>query len=317
MRRLGLRLLMAAVGVSLSLFYLLAAAGVYLVLAEVWSSRPDWPTALAIVVAITLGVGYLSYRAGTAQVLSGLDAAVIPRERAPGVHRRLDRLVDAMEVERPQLLIARMRAPNALALGGRSPVVVIDRSLFRLLDGDELETIVAHELAHLESRDGLVQTLAYAALRTVAGVVMLALLPVLVLVTGLARAWAWIGGRPGAWTETPLGRVRTRVEVAVVVVMAVLTLGVLAHSRRREFAADDRAAAVTGKPVALARALRKLERASEPAWGLLSPLYTHSDDEPLGGLFSTHPDTDERVERLLERAERSGERTGGRRIPVQ
>jgi len=196
-------------------------------------------------------------------MLSSLDAVEVPRERAPEIHRRLDALAAAMDVERPRLLLARMRAPNALAVGGGDPVVV-DRSLVRLLSGDEMETILAHELAHLEGRDAFVQTLGYAVLRTAAGLVSLALFPVLLSLTGTARALAWIGGRPAAWPATPTGRVRLAIERGVAVLFVALTLLVLAHSRRREFAADARAAEVTGKPVALARALRKLERAASP-----------------------------------------------------
>ena len=86
--------------------------------------------------------------------------------------------------------------------------------------------------------------------------------------------------------------------------MSVLTSpGPLALSRRREFAADDRAAAVTGDP--LARALRKIERATGGPWELLSQLYVRGEEDTcLRDLLSTHPDTDRRVERLRERARR-------------
>jgi heat shock protein HtpX len=84
-----------------------------------------------------------------------------------------------------------------------------------------------------------------------------------------------------------------------------LTLVLLAHSRRREFTADDRAASVTGNPLALARTLRKIERATKLRWGMTSPLYVHRDDErALTRLLSTHSAMDERVERLIERADR-------------
>lgn len=95
----------------------------------------------------------------------------------------------------------------------------------------------------------------------------------------------------------------------VAVVFLVLTLVIRAHSRHREFAADDRAAEVTGRPLALARALTKIDRVSDPDWGLLSPLYTHGDeDNGLGRLFSTHPTTDDRVERLLASARAAQQR---------
>ena len=195
-----------------------------------------------------------------------------------------------------------------MALGGaRDGVVVVDRSLFTLLTTDELETIVAHECAHLASRDSLVQTLAYSAMRTVVGLLTLALLPLLLFVTGLARGVAWMRGRPMIWDDSSLGRFRALVSTGVVLVRGAFTLVIRAHSRRREFAADDRAASVTGKPFALARALAKIDRVSDPDWSLLSPLYTRGDETgSLGRVLSTHPATEARVERLLERVRGTG-----------
>lgn len=174
-----------------------------------------------------------------------------------------------------------------------------------MLSDAELEAILAHELAHIESHDGLVQTMAYSVFQTLVGLVMLALSPLLFALTGLARATAWMGGRPAAWSETPFGWLRTRVTSAVVVVMLVLTLVVLAHSRRREYAADDRAVEVTARPLELARALHKIRAAAEPERSLLSPLYVRGEvDDPLWGWLSTHPSIEDRIDRLLERVGR-------------
>lgn len=304
MRRLGLRVLMVAVGVSVLAFYLLTAGLAYYLLTALWANRPPLGTSLLLVAATTVALGYLNYQFGTAQLLASLDAVEIPRREAPGLYERVDALAGRMRVESPRVLVAEMALPNAMALGGsRDGVVVVDRALFTLLGPDELETIIAHECAHLESRDSLIQTLAYSAMRTVVGVVTLALLPLLLFFTGLARGVAWIRGRPARWDDGTLGRFREVVTTGVVLVFVVLTLAVRAHSRRREFAADDRAATVTGKPVALARALTKIDRVADPDWSLLSPLYTRGDEEgSFGRVFSTHPATDERVQRLLERA---------------
>lgn len=304
MRRVGLRLLMAGVGVSVLVFYAFAATLTYWVLVLFWANRPPLAQTLVIVAGMTLLFGYLSYQFGTTQLLASLDAVEIPRERAPQLYERVEKLSAQMTIQPPQLLVADLSLPNALALGSaRSGVVVVDRSLFRLLTQSEFDTIVAHELAHLESRDSLVQTLAFSAMRTVVGLLTLALLPLLLFLTGIARAVAWIRGRPTAWSDSALGRFRGLVEGGVAVVFLLLTLLVRAHSRRREFAADDRAAEVTGQPVALARALAKIERVSDPDWGLLTPLYTRGDEQgQLTKILSTHPATDERIDRLLERA---------------
>jgi heat shock protein HtpX len=305
MRRVGLRLLMAGVGFAVLVFYALAAAVAYWALVLFWVNRPPLTQALVIVGGMTLLFGYLSYQFGTTQLLRGLDAVEIPRDRAPQLYDRVEDLSASMAIQPPRLLVADLALPNALALGSaRNGVVVVDRSLFRLLTRSEFDAIIAHELAHLESRDSLVQTLAFSAMRTVVGLLTLALLPLLLFVTGIARGLAWIRGRPTTWSQSALGRFRGLVESGVAVVFLLLTLLVRAHSRRREFAADDRAAEVTGQPVALARALGKIERVSDPDWGLLTPLYTRGDEQgTLTRILSTHPATDERIDRLLDRAD--------------
>ena len=310
MARLGLRLLMMVVGLSLLAFYGLAAVVTYWALATFWANRPPLGTTLLVVGAMTLAFGYLSYQFGTARILSSLDAVEIPRRDAPRLHDDVERLAARMDVAPPRLLVAEMALPNALALGSAgNGVVVVDRSLFRLLTEDELLAILAHEFAHLERRDSLVQTMAVSAIRTVVGVVTVAFLPLLLFVTGLARGMAWLRGRPTQWSEGLLGRFQLLVQNGVAVVFLALTLVIRAHSRRREFAADDRAAEVTGRPLALARALTKIDRVSDPNWGLLSPLYTRGDeDHGLRNLFSTHPATDERVDRLVARTRHDRDR---------
>lgn len=295
---------MATVGVMLLAFYLAVGYLVYLFGAALWAARPDPVTALFFVLAVSLVFGYLSYRFGTARLLSSLDGAPLAREQAPEAHRRLDRLVEQMDLSRPRLLVGQMAAPNALAVGsGRNGALVVDASLFRLLDADELEALFAHELAHLEGRDSLIQSLTYSLGRTLAGVGLLPLLPVVWVLGGVARAVALLRGRPTSWPENPIGRLQRRLGQAALLLVAVVTIAVLAHSRRREYAADDRAAEVAD-PMALARALAKIQRAAEPGWGLLSPLYTHGEEEgPLTRLLSTHPPLDERIERLEEAAE--------------
>ena len=301
---------MAGVGLSLLVGYGLAAWFVYSLLVWIWASRPPLGTTVVIVAVTTLVLGYLSYQYGTSQLLASVDAADLPRERAPELYRRADRLAAEMRIDTPRLLVAEMAVPNALALGSPSDgAVVLDRSLFRLLAPAELEGILAHEFAHLERRDSLVQTLAYSGLRTLVGIVTVLLSPALLFLTGLARGVAWIRGRPTRWAEGTVGQFRLLIGNGVVVLLFVFTLAIRAHSRRRELAADDRAASVTGDPLALARALAKIDRVRDPNWSLLSPLYTRGDEEgTLAQVLSTHPDIDDRIDRLRERARASDPR---------
>nr|WP_254525386.1 M48 family metalloprotease [Natrinema caseinilyticum] len=301
---------MALVGLFLLLWYLGLAALSYWAISILRDSAPSPATTLLLILTVAIVAGVLSYRFGTKQLLSRLEAVELPRSHAPAFYRRLDRLESRMDVGSPTVLIARLPTPNAFALGSaRNGVIVLDRSLFRLLSLDELEVLVAHEFAHLESHDAFVQTLAYSVFRTVAGLVFLVLVPWLVAMVGIARAVAWIRGTPRSWSRTLFGRLLGLIEGGVVVTLLALTLVVRAHSRRREYAADDRAVAVTGKPVALARALRTIERASLSEHGLLATLYVHSEEDALGRLLATHPSTDDRVERLVSRSGSGGRRT--------
>ncbi|RDI72947.1 M48 family metallopeptidase [Halopelagius longus] len=300
---------MLLVGVSILAFYSLLSYGSYVLIVTVWRLRPDPVTTGLVVGATAVLFGYASLRFGTRRLLSRLDARELPRVRYPGVYGILDRLTAEMSVDTPRLLVTRLSVPNAFALdtAGRD-TVVLDAALFRLLDREEFEGLLAHELAHLESRDSLVQTLAFTTLQTAVGILSLLVAPPVFLVTGLALAAAWVRGDPSSWPRTLPGRLRRRIEEAVSVLMLGITLFTRAHSRRREFAADDRAAEVTGRPLALARALRKIEHTAEPQFGLLSPLWVYGDVESeeehrLRDLFSTHPRTEERVERLRSRAD--------------
>ncbi len=292
--------------VVLAFYAGLAVAG-FSALTWVW--RPAWEpgATLAAVGTATLVVGYLSYRLGTARLLADLEATELPHSRAPGFYRRFETLTDRMDVTRPRVLVTRLSTPNAFALGSpRNGVVVLDRSLFGVLSAAELEAIVAHELAHLEGHDALVRTLAYTAVRTLTSLVVLVFFPGVLLAVGVTRGVARLRGRPATGTQRLWGRFVGVVERGVMAVFVLVTVIVLAHSRRREYAADDRAVEVTGDPFALARALQKVERVANPRKGQFSPLYVQPDEDG-SRLFSTHPSTEQRVERLLERAR--GERT--------
>ena len=299
----GRRLAMAAVGIAVFLAHVAVALAGLPVLRWLFSDPPGLGTLLVAFLAGVVGAGYLGYRAGTVQLVARLRAQELSRGRAPEMHRRLERISAAMDITRPPVFVADLDAPNALSLGGpRKGAVVIDQSLLRLLTVDELEAILAHELAHLESYDTFLNTLAITALRTLVGLVFLVVFPVVLVLAGLDRAAAWIVGQP----RLRLGLTaafRRAVLLVLGVVLGPFVLVYLAHSRRREFAADRRAADVTGRPVALARALGKIHRANNPRAGLLSPLYTHDERTDDRGLFSTHPPLTERIERLLDRVE--------------
>ncbi|ELZ93000.1 heat shock protein X [Haloferax mucosum ATCC BAA-1512] len=299
---------MVLIGVTVLAFYLFLSALSAFAVVTLWQLRPDPVTAAVAGVGIAVVLGYVSFRFGTVRLLSQLNARDLTTSESPAVHRLLGRLSDQMDIETPTVKLARFDAPNAMALDpmGRD-VVVLDTSLFRLLDTDEFEALLAHELAHLERKDGLAQTLIASVLQTFVGIGYLFVSPVTFFVTGVALGSAWIRGRPSEWGETVSGRIRRKLVSLVSVFGFGFTIFVRSQSRKREFAADARAADVTGKPMALASALRKLDRAARPQFGL-SPLWVYGEvetDDSISDLLSTHPSTDERVERLTAMADES------------
>jgi len=168
--------------------------------------------------------------------------------------------------------------------------------------------VLAHELAHLRSRDSVVQSVAYSLVRTVGTAVSLVVLPLVGAVVVLRRLWNALLGRPTRPAGRDFAAVRYRTVQATVVVLVALTAVTRAFSRRREYRADDRAAAATGDPLALARALRKIDRAATRREDLLAQLTISGDEEgTLTRLLATHPPMDERIGRLRERAERDRE----------
>jgi heat shock protein HtpX len=283
--------------------YAAGAVGVSLLVAAVWSDPEIRVTTALALGGTTILVGLLSYRFGTSQLLSGLDARELPRRQFPVVYETIDRLTQRMAVDSPTLYVARLGSPNALAVGGvRSGALIVDPSLLRLLSAAEQEAIFAHELAHLEHYDGLIQTLAYSCLRTVVGVCLLLLAPIALLLAGFSHAVALFRGQPETWQATSISTLYRVLVYGISGVLVVLTLLIRAHSRRREFAADDRAADVTGNPQALASALARIHRTTTDRWTLLSTLYIDGHDEnPLTRLLSTHPPMEERIARQRHR----------------
>jgi len=309
MRRLTLRAFMVAVGIATFLVYTAAGIGGLLLLAWLFENPPGLLEVTAGLLAGILLAGYLGYRLGSARLVTNLNATALPEHRAPAVYRRLDRLCSRMGIDPPPLLVADLGAPNALSLGGPGEgTIILDDDLLRLLTIDELEGIIAHELAHIESYDAFVQTTIVTAMRTVVALLFVLFFPVVLVLLGIDRGAAWIAGQPGEWRYGLAWLFQWVLQVLVSVLLSLVTLGVLAYSRRTEYAADRRAAEVTGKPVALARALTKIHRAADPRGGIFSLLYIQRDpDSDARRLLSTHPPLPARVERLVGQADDTGD----------
>jgi len=238
---------------------------------------------LALVIAAVTS-GFMYFNSGK-MALRAYRAQIVTREQAPEIHEIVDRLRQRAGLPMPQVAIAPHEQPNAFATG-RSPehaVVCVTQGLVQLVNRDEIEGVIAHEIGHIKNRDMLLQTLS----ATMAGAI-----------TNLARfgMYAPSEGRRGS-PLAPLAALLAPI-AAMVIQFAI--------SRSREFKADATGAEISGKPLALASALGKLQMAAKRIPMAVSPTMAPlAQVNPLsafrGGiasLFSTHPSTEERIARL-------------------
>ena len=264
---------------------------------------------------LALVFGYLSYRFNTNRLLSRLNVTPLSQAHAPRIHASVDRLTNRMNIDRPEIYVARLGQPNAFALG--SGTLVIDQSLIRLLTPAELEGVLAHELAHLEGYDSLLRTLTTSLLRTLTALVLVVVVPFAVVVSMVCWGLSLVVGRPVRGPNSVGTGLRHGLHRLVMSLIVAPTLALQAYARRREHAADDRAVAVLDDPLALARALKKIQRASEPGWGLFSWLLPNRqrtrERTRLEQAFASHPPTDERVNRVREAATATGSNHGSGR----
>ena len=224
--------------------------------------------------------------------LYSMGASVVDEDEYPDLHARVTRLSQQADLPKPTVAVADTQVPNAFATGRsqESSAVCVTTGLLRRLDDEELEGVLAHELAHIKNRDVMVMTIAS----------FLSTLAFLVVRFG----WLFGGGR------NRNGGVVVAILVSLVVWIVSFLL-IRALSRYREFAADRGGAAITGNPSALASALLTIDGSMDKV-----PEEDLRDQDEMnaffiiplrsgivGRLFSTHPPTEKRVEELrnLER----------------
>jgi heat shock protein HtpX len=222
-------------------------------------------------------------------------AKPVTPEESPRVYRIVERLTQQVGLPMPKLYVIPTDSPNAFATG-RNPqhaAVAVTHGILNLLDDEELEGVLAHELGHVRNRDILISSIA----ATLAGAVtMLARMAYFAsLFGGASRDDDHRGGALGAL-------------VALIVAPIAAMLIQFAVSRSREYAADESAAHYTGNPYALARALQKLETYSKrkPLVADASTAHLFIVQPMIGmdfaSLFSTHPPVHKRIERLTGRS---------------
>jgi heat shock protein HtpX len=269
MRHVGLKTRMAVVGSILFAFYALIAI----------VAVAAFGVGLPIVLVGTVGFAGFQYIVGKKVALWSAGAEELPADRYPEVHRSVERIAGDMGLEKPRLMVADMGIPNAFAVGRRGAgVVVVSEQLLRLLDHDELEGVLAHELAHIDNRD----------------VVMMVMGQSVASMLGLAAYFAIAFSRDGGIGNIILGY------LASVLVQMVAMVFVLAISRYREYVADADAARHVGGD-AMARALEKISAASGQSDAELDDnvaalCISGGDRSALQRLFATHPPMEKRVD---------------------
>jgi heat shock protein HtpX len=232
-------------------------------------------------------MNFIMYYTSSSMVLQMYGAHVVSEQDAPDLYGMVDRLRQRAGLPMPTVAIAPHEQPNAFATG-RNPehaVVCVTEGILRVVPPDELEGVLAHELAHIKNHDMLLQTLT----ATMAGAISM-----------LGNFALFFGGRDDE-NRNPIAML-----VMALIAPIAASLIQLAISRQREFKADAVGAEISGKPLPLANALLKLD-----AYAKRIPMHVSPAAAPLaqvnplqasgGGmlaLFSTHPRTEERVARL-------------------
>jgi len=236
-------------------------------------------------------------------VLWSSGAKVVSREQYPELHDLVERIVARNNLSKPRIAVIDTDMPNAFATGRgkKSSVVAVTTGLLNILDTEELEGVVAHELTHIRNRDALVLTLA-SLFSTVAWYLM---------------QFGFYGGLYGGGgygygnddRDRNGGGIMLIILVVAMLTWAISFLIIRAISRYREFAADRGSAQMTGKPVKLANALMKISgtmrriptKDLREVEGLnaffIVPALSGST---IGNLFSTHPPVEKRVQKLME-----------------
>lgn len=245
---------------------------------------------------LALGMNFFSYWFSDQLVLRMYNAREVDERSAPQFYRMVRELSERAGLPMPRVYLIQEDAPNAFATG-RNPehaAVAATTGILRMLSERELRGVMAHELAHVRHRDILISTIS----ATMAGAIGM-----------LANFAMFFGGRDEQ------GRPVNPLVGLLVAILAPVAASLIqmAISRAREFEADRGGAEISGDPQALASALQKIhhyaqgiplhtaERHPETAQMMIvNPL----SGGGLRGLFSTHPSTEERVERLLEMAAR-------------
>lgn len=250
---------------------------------------------VVIALGLAAAMNFFSYWFSARIVLAMHGAKPLTRQEAPQLHEILERLTSRAGIPMPGVYVLPEEAPNAFATG-RNPshaAVAVTRGILRLLNAEELEGVLAHELAHVGNRDILIGSVA----ATLAAAVM--------VIANMAR-WGAIfglGGRDDRDSPNPIVLLATAIVAPIAAMMIQMAV-----SRSREYQADQTGAEMTRNPYGLANALQKLEdhgkRIPMTSGGPASShlfIVKPFTGQSFVNMFSTHPPIRERIRRLTGR----------------
>jgi heat shock protein HtpX len=249
-----------------------------------------------IAFAIAAVTNFVSYFFSDKIALAMYGAKPVTRDELPRAYEVVERLAGRANIPMPKIFVIPTESPNAFATG-RNPQhasVAVTHGILRLLNDEELEGVLAHELGHVRNRDILTSSIA----ATLAGAI-----------TILARMAFWagmFGGYGGERREREGGGFGGLIMLILAPFAAMLIQ--LWVSRTREYEADASGAHLTGNPYALASALEKISMASQQVPLIASPSSAHLfivqpllSGQSFASLFSTHPPVRKRIEKLIGR----------------
>jgi heat shock protein HtpX len=254
----------------------------------------------AIAIAVIAGILILAqWYFSDKIVLWSTGAKIVSREQFPELHDLVERIVARNNLSKPRIAVVNSRMPNAFATGKtpKSSIVAVTTGLMDQLDTEELQGVIAHELAHIKNRDVLVLTLA-SVFSMIAWYLM-----------RFGMYGAMFGGGGGYGRRGNEGAAMLLILLIAIITWIVSFLIIRAISRYREYVADRDGALITGKPSKLASALLKIS-------GTMKRIPTRDlreiegmnaffiipavSGDALTSLFSTHPSVDQRVKKLME-----------------
>ena len=254
-------------------------------------------TGAMIMLIISLGMNFFSYWYSDTMVLKMYNAREISESEAPQLYNLVAKLAQKAELPMPRVCVIDSDVPNAFATG-RNPdhaAVAVTTGIMRVLDYNELSGVLGHELAHVKHRDILIGTIA----ATMAGVISM---------LGSIAQWGAIFGSDD---DDDRGGILGMI-VAIIIAPLAASIIQMAISRSREYDADKTGGEICGNPMYLAAALNKietytlnappLENAGEATAHMFIINPFDGTAKFLKGLFSTHPDTEDRINKLREQA---------------